>query len=49
MTRAIFPTAGWPRRPEELYAEGLEGVPQAELEAHARSYAEQDIGNLFPF
>lgn len=33
----------------ELYARGLEGVRQAELEAHARSYAEQDICNLFPF
>ena len=34
----------------ELYARGLEGVPRAELRAHARTYfAEQDGGALFPF
>lgn len=33
----------------ELYARGLEGVRQAELQACARSYVEQDIRNLFPF
>lgn len=33
----------------ELYARGLEGVGQAELHAHARSYVEQDARELFPF
>lgn len=33
----------------ELYARGLEGVAQAELQADARSYVNQDIKALFPF
>jgi phosphoserine phosphatase len=33
----------------ELYARGLEGVRQAELQVHARSYVEQDTRNLFSF
>ena len=33
----------------ELYARGLEGVAQTELQAHARSYVDMDIGALFPF
>ena len=33
----------------ELYARGLEGVAQAELEACARSYVEDDSDALFPF
>ncbi len=33
----------------ELYARGLEGVAQAALRAHARTYVEADIGALFPF
>jgi phosphoserine phosphatase len=33
----------------ELYARGLEGVRQADLQAHARTYVEQDVRALFPF
>ncbi len=33
----------------ELYARGLEGVGQAELQAHARSYVARDARELFPF
>jgi phosphoserine phosphatase len=33
----------------ELYARGLEGVREEELRAHARTYVEQDIRQLFPF
>ena len=33
----------------ELYARGLDGVRRAELQAHARSYVEQDARALFPF
>ena len=33
----------------ELYARGLEGVSQAELQAHARSYVDLDARALFPF
>jgi len=33
----------------ELYARGLQGVLQADLQAHARAYVERDIRALFPF
>ncbi len=33
----------------ELYARGLEGVAQAEVQAQARPYVDLDIGALYPF
>lgn len=33
----------------ELYARGLEGVAQAELQAHARSYVDRDAQAVFAF
>ena len=47
--RGELPYSRLAKETPELYARGLERVPQTELRAHARSYVERDVRALFPF